>query len=112
MQVQKVSKKDHILNTAASLFARNGFFATGVDLVMREAGVSKRTLYKYYPSKTALVLAVIDQYRAAVKENWQSILDKHEMDAEQKLLALVSSAEDWFTDSTFYGCLIISVMSE
>lgn len=37
------------------LFYTDGINATGVDLVAARAGVSKRTLYKYFPSKVNLV---------------------------------------------------------
>ena len=50
--------------SAAELFYVEGINATGVDLIASRADVSKRTLYKYFPSKTALV----EQYLAFVRE--------------------------------------------
>lgn len=47
--------RERIERAAARLFYRNGIHATGVDLVAREAGVSKRTLYQHFASKNDLV---------------------------------------------------------
>ncbi|TYQ07567.1 UNVERIFIED_ORG: TetR family transcriptional regulator [Gordonia westfalica J30] len=55
--------KDRILSAAAGLFYVEGINATGVELIASEAGVSKRTLYKYFPSKVTLV----EQYLAYLR---------------------------------------------
>ncbi|MEE9395627.1 MAG: helix-turn-helix domain-containing protein, partial [Methylococcales bacterium] len=41
-------KRLQIVEAAFKLFKERGFYATGVDLIMRTANVSKRTLYKYF----------------------------------------------------------------
>ena len=47
--------RQRILNTATELFYREGINATGVERLASEASVSKRRLYQYFPSKTAVV---------------------------------------------------------
>lgn len=44
---------------ARRLFLERGFAATGTDAIAREAGVSKQTLYAYYPSKEDLLADVL-----------------------------------------------------
>ncbi|HEX7827952.1 MAG TPA: helix-turn-helix domain-containing protein [Mycobacterium sp.] len=44
-----------ILNAASTLFYREGINATGVERIAVMALVSKRTLYRHFPSKAALV---------------------------------------------------------
>ncbi|WP_188491421.1 TetR/AcrR family transcriptional regulator [Williamsia phyllosphaerae] len=56
--------RDRILSAAAGLFYVEGINATGVELIASEADVSKRTLYKYFPSKVNLV----EQYLAYLRE--------------------------------------------
>jgi AcrR family transcriptional regulator len=46
---------DRILAAATELFYRDGINATGVDRLAGRAGVSKRTLYKHFSTKTAVV---------------------------------------------------------
>lgn len=48
-----------ILKAADRLFYRQGIRAVGVDAIAAEIGISKRTLYNYFPSKDALVLAYL-----------------------------------------------------
>jgi TetR/AcrR family transcriptional repressor of mexJK operon len=48
-------------SAAAVLFLAHGFAATSMDAVCSSAGVSKETLYRYYPSKEALFADVLGQ---------------------------------------------------
>ena len=50
-QALESPKKRQIVEAAFNLFKARGFYATGVDLIMQTANVSKRTLYKYFPTK-------------------------------------------------------------
>ncbi|MFT4073908.1 MAG: TetR/AcrR family transcriptional regulator [Asticcacaulis sp.] len=56
------TKKQEIIAQAYDAFYDGGFHATGIDTVMANSGISKRTLYKYFPSKEDLIEAVLDQY--------------------------------------------------
>ncbi len=53
------AKRQQIVDAARRTFLANGFAATSMDTVVAEAGVSKQTLYRYFPSKTDLLAAVI-----------------------------------------------------
>ncbi|GAC1400045.1 MAG: mycofactocin system transcriptional regulator [Mycobacterium sp.] len=45
---------DHISNVAIDLFADGSFEEVSVDDVAEAAGIARRTLFRYYPSKNAL----------------------------------------------------------
>jgi mycofactocin system transcriptional regulator len=45
---------DHIRNLAIDLFSARGFDDVSVDDVAEAAGIARRTLFRYYPSKNAL----------------------------------------------------------
>lgn len=53
------AKRQQILDSAAELFLANGYAATSMDAVVAHAGVSKQTAYRYFPSKTGLLGAVL-----------------------------------------------------
>ncbi len=53
------SKRDVILAAARSLFLEHGFASTSVDAVTRRSGVSKATVYAYFPHKEAILEAVV-----------------------------------------------------
>ncbi len=47
--------KDKILNTARDLFNEYGYSKTSMDLIAREAGVTKKTIYSYFKDKETLI---------------------------------------------------------
>ena len=55
------AKRDQILDGARRVFLRDGFAGASTDAIAAEAGVSKRTLYAYYPSKEDLFVGVLSK---------------------------------------------------
>ena len=53
------SKKQLILDVAQLLFSKHGYQGTSIDLVVREAGVSKPTVYNNFESKQALIQELV-----------------------------------------------------
>ncbi len=53
-------RQSEILDAAARIFARHGYPGTDLQFVADELGVSKGTLYRYFPSKRDLFLAAAD----------------------------------------------------
>src|ERR1051325_1519557 len=49
-----------ILETARRLFHEQGFHATGISTILREADVNSGSLYHYFPSTDALLVGVLD----------------------------------------------------
>ena len=54
----KKEKKEHILRTAALVFAERGFARTDMAEIAKRAGVAKGSLYNYFDSKEDLYLFV------------------------------------------------------
>lgn len=52
-------KMDIVIRAAWQLFLEQGFSATSMDAIAKAAGVSKATLYAYFPSKEALFASLI-----------------------------------------------------
>ena len=55
------SKKDEILNVASELFLSQGYKGASVNEMSRRSGISKETFYRYFKSKQALFVAVLDK---------------------------------------------------
>lgn len=62
---RKEARPQELLDAALALFVQKGFAATRAEEVAALAGVSKGTLYLYYPSKEELLKAVIAHYLSA-----------------------------------------------
>jgi AcrR family transcriptional regulator len=56
--------RQRIVSAATELFYREGINATGVERLASEASVSKRTLYQYFPSKSA----VVEEYLRGIQQ--------------------------------------------
>lgn len=63
-----------ILDSAVRRFGRDGFRATSVADVARDASVSGSAVYAYFPNKEALFLAALDQDAAAVIDEGVTLL--------------------------------------
>jgi TetR/AcrR family transcriptional regulator, mexJK operon transcriptional repressor len=50
-----------IMEAAAELFLRDGYFATSIEAVLEASGGSKATLYSYFSTKDDLFRAVIEE---------------------------------------------------
>lgn len=104
-------KRQQLMTTAYRLFNRHGFHATGIDRIWAEAGSTKRTLYRHFPTKDVLIEAVL----MARDAEFFALLDAR-MDGvsgrEARLLALLDSFADWFGRSDFYGCNFINASAE
>jgi AcrR family transcriptional regulator len=50
---------DKILDVATSLFLRDGYGPVSIEMIAREAGVSKRTLYQRFANKAVLFTSVV-----------------------------------------------------
>jgi AcrR family transcriptional regulator len=56
-----------VLDAADRLFFALGFSGTSMDDLARDLGMSKKTIYRYYPGKRALLAAVLDRQFARVE---------------------------------------------
>src|ERR1700751_2940505 len=65
-----------ILEAAVARFGRDGYRATSVADIARDANVGGTVAYAYFPNKEALFLAAVDEDAAAViEEGLATVLD-------------------------------------
>lgn len=104
--------RERILEAAFALFYQGGFHATGIDRVIEVSGVAKMTLYKYFPSKQDLVLAVLERR----DQQWMAWLmgrvDALSDSPEGRLLAVFDALAEWFQEEGFAGCAFIHASGE
>jgi len=100
--------RDRILHTAHRLFYRHGIRATGIDRVIAESQVAKKTFYRHFASKNVLILDYLE-YR---HQRWMSWFN----DALQRhgggVTALVPTLAEWLQDADFRGCAFINSVGE
>jgi AcrR family transcriptional regulator len=60
------STRRRIVEVSLDLFAEQGFFDTSVDAIAKAAGVSRATLYQYFPGKDEIFLELLDECGSAL----------------------------------------------
>src|SRR5476649_2500163 len=87
------SAHDRLLNAARVLFYNDGINATGIDAIVKRAGVAKKSLYNNFASKSELVAA----YLQVRHEEWLFLYEKRLRRAtnpQEKVLSVFLAYED------------------
>lgn len=79
-------RREHLIETALQLFYQHGYHATGIDTILAASGVAKRTLYKHFASKDALILAVLRRRDAQFRTWFTQSLEQRLADPRDRLL--------------------------
>ena len=82
--------KTRIISTARGLFHQFGFHKVSMDEIAAPLGISKKTLYKHFESKEALVLQIIELDRTKISTEIDNILNNKQMDFFKKMEGIFS----------------------
>ncbi|MDR0780218.1 MAG: TetR/AcrR family transcriptional regulator [Pseudomonadales bacterium] len=72
LKPRSTDKRAEVLDIASENFRIKGFDGTSINVMAREAGISKESIYRYFGSKEDLFLAVIERELAVYR---QSMID-------------------------------------
>ncbi|WP_306045756.1 TetR/AcrR family transcriptional regulator [Nioella sp. MMSF_3534] len=61
-------KRDQILQSAAKIFATEGFDRASMAKLAKECGISKANIYHYYDSKDAILFDILDSYLSDLRD--------------------------------------------
>lgn len=73
-----ITQAERIIHTATKLFLKNGVKSVTIDRIVKELHTSKRTVYKHFPDKTALLKACLAVYHEKVKTENEVIIAESE----------------------------------
>lgn len=76
---------DRILNTAFTLFTGVSYSGVTMDQIARGCGIGKATLYKYFPSKEALMLSCVDYFTGKIGAQVERIVSNPSLSPQQKV---------------------------
>ncbi|EGQ7647622.1 TetR/AcrR family transcriptional regulator [Vibrio alginolyticus] len=109
-------KKQLLIDTALSLFYKQGINSIGINEVLNVSGVAKRTLYNHFESKEALIIAALEQRHQIFMEWLEEKLSSAQTCAEV-IDQLFTALNGWFHGSEeklgeFRGCFFINTSAE
>ncbi len=98
------SPAERILAAADKLFYQHGIRAVGVDAIVAESGVSKRTLYNYYATKDDLIAAyLVGRFKHIAPSD---------APAREQILGYFDYLEHAFARPDFRGCPYVNAVAE
>jgi TetR/AcrR family transcriptional regulator len=91
-------RREQLLKSAATCFARYGYRGTTTARIAAEAGVSEPIIYRHFRNKRKLFIALIDRVGEEVFRNWQDAT-AHAASPLEKLQVLLdrnpATADEW-----------------
>ena len=86
--------RNRILEHSVKKFMENGFYKTSMEEISSELGISKKTLYKYFDSKSDLVRQVVVNFIELQKKRVDEIIMDKKADIIEKLILLTKRNTD------------------
>jgi len=103
--------RSKVVEAADRLFYARGIQAVGMDAVRTAAAVSLKRLYALFPSKDALIAAVLQRRRDQWNSGIAASAERAET-AREKILAIFDFLDSWFREPDFNGCAFINAYGE
>lgn len=103
--------RTRIVATADELYNAKGIQAVGMDELRAAASVSLKKLYQEFPSKSSIVMAVLERRH----QSWTEGLDakvRQALTPRARLLAIFDYLAQWFCQDSFRGCGFINSFAE
>jgi AcrR family transcriptional regulator len=111
---RKHSARDRLVGAAATLFYSDGISATGIDAIVKRAGVAKKSLYNNFASKAELV----ERYLQVRHAEWLCLYDARVQQAgtpAARVLAVFEAYADhaeFNYEHGFRGCGLLNAAAE
>ncbi len=112
INLEALSARDKILLKAHELFYRDGIRATGIDRIIKEAGVTKVTFYRHYPSKDDLIRAYLEYRHASWMAWFTAASERHRRPFGDVYAVILDVLAEWFESEAFRGCAFINATVE
>lgn len=102
--------KQKILETAHDSFYKYGFHACGVELLARQSGTTKRTLYAHFGNKDGLIEAVLNYRHTKFMQHLAKFIG--DAPAKETIKGYLKFLQSWIESKDFYGCMFINACGE
>ena len=86
----EIEIKDRILAVAEEMFLKYGYSKVTMDEIAANLGMSKKTLYKFFPSKEELIKEIIDRIKCDCQDFIDDLLSNDNTDFVEKLKRLMN----------------------
>ncbi len=106
-----IDHKDQILATAEKLIYENGIHATGMDLLVKTSGVSRKGIYNHFATKDDIAAAALGARDVRWMQWFRTECDKAAT-PHARILSMFTVLKGWFESDGFRGCAFINTAGE
>ena len=99
-----------LLDAATTEFAREGYNGANINRISKSAGFAKGTIYNYFPSKRALMLALLDLI-AASHHQYMADQVKQEGDPVRRLQRFFEAGLEWIVHNLSQGRVMLTMLN-
>ncbi|GAM10904.1 transcriptional regulator AcuR [Geobacter sp. OR-1] len=105
--MEKKDTRSEIVRIGTGIIYRQGYNATGIDTILKEAGVPKGSFYHYFKSKEEFGLAVIDHFAEGFEQRLATFLRDEEVTPVNRIRNFLESGLARVSQNACTrGCLI------
>lgn len=104
-------KRERIINIAISEFASKGYNAASVNTIAKNAGISIGGMYRYFESKEALIMTVLDWGYVLLEKALSEILEM-EGDIFTRIEAMLRTSMDYARNYKELNQIYLDVSTE
>ena len=105
--MDKKDTRSDIIRIGTELISRQGYNATGIEMVLKEAGVPKGSFYHYFKSKEEFGLAVMDVFADYYSQRMTALLQDAALSPLTRIRTLLQGSLERFSrNQCSKGCLI------
>ncbi len=101
--MKKLGVKERIIEAASHLFYFDGYNQTGINKILKEANVSKDSMYRHFRSKEDIAVAYLKGRHIMWMGNLIEFV-KPKKTNKEKVIASFDYLNTWLKDVDFRGC--------
>lgn len=108
----KTTARERLVEVALKLFYQEGLRATGIDLIIAEAGVAKMSFYRHFPSKGHLIAECLRLRHESWMAWFTDAVEKRIAQTGGGIEVIAEVLRSWFEEPDFRGCPFINALAE
>lgn len=110
--IEKLDVRTRLLETAASLFYTQGYNRTGINEIIKQAGIAKASFYHHFKGKEDLLLASLEQRHDRMMGELRGVVSQGRTPGEK-----IGRVFEWLGNScscgsSANGCAYLNMVSE